>query len=88
MAAIAADPETKRWWTFADPCQEPVDSAAEGEWWTPAEEVFHPTDADREPPSPGQHPAVPSEPLRVWYIATSAERIRTTRFMSAGPPLA
>jgi len=42
MAAIAADPETKRWWTFADPGQEPVDSAAEGEWWTPAEEVFHP----------------------------------------------
>ena len=40
--AIAADPETKRWWTFTDPCQEPVDSAAEGEWWAPADEVFHP----------------------------------------------
>ena len=40
-AAIAADPETKRWWTFTDPCQEPVESAAEGEWWAPMEEVFH-----------------------------------------------
>ncbi len=40
-AAIAADPETKRWWQFTDPCQQPVDSAAEGEWWAPMEEVFH-----------------------------------------------
>lgn len=40
-AAIAGDAETKRWWTFTDPCQQPVSSAAEGEWWAPMEEVFH-----------------------------------------------
>ena len=40
-AAIAADPETQRWWTFTDPCQQPVESAADGEWWAPLEEVFH-----------------------------------------------
>lgn len=41
MAAIAADPTTRRWWQLTDPCQRPVESAAEGEWWAPAEEVFH-----------------------------------------------
>lgn len=41
VAAVAADPETQRWWTFTDPCQEPVTTAAPGEWWAPADEVFH-----------------------------------------------
>jgi L-rhamnose mutarotase len=41
MARVAADPETQRWWTFTDPCQQPVDTAAAGEWWAPMEEVFH-----------------------------------------------
>lgn len=41
MAHIAADPETQRWWTFTDPCQQPVDTAAAGEWWAPMAEVFH-----------------------------------------------
>jgi L-rhamnose mutarotase len=41
MAAIAADETTRRWWQLTDPCQQPVASAAEGEWWAPAEEVFH-----------------------------------------------
>ncbi len=40
-ACIAADDETRRWWALTDPCQQPLDSAAEGEWWAPAEEVFH-----------------------------------------------
>ena len=40
-ARIAADPETQRWWQLTDPCQQPLDTAVEGEWWTPAEEVFH-----------------------------------------------
>lgn len=40
-ALMAADPETQRWWSFTDPCQQPVETAAEGEWWAPAEEVFH-----------------------------------------------
>jgi L-rhamnose mutarotase len=40
-ARIAADPETRRWWQVTDPCQQPLGTAAEGEWWAPAEEVFH-----------------------------------------------
>ena len=41
MAAIADDEPTRRWWQLTDPCQQPLDSAAEGEWWAPAEELFH-----------------------------------------------
>jgi L-rhamnose mutarotase len=38
---IAADPDTQRWWQLTDPMQEPLTTAAEGEWWAPAAEVFH-----------------------------------------------
>lgn len=41
VAKIAADPETRRWWTLTDPCQQPLDTTSDGEWWAPAEEVFH-----------------------------------------------
>jgi L-rhamnose mutarotase len=41
QAEIAADPETQRWWQLTDPMQEPLKTAAEGEWWASAEEVFH-----------------------------------------------
>jgi L-rhamnose mutarotase len=41
MAAIAADPETQRWWTFTDPCQRPLASRAPGEHWAPMQAVFH-----------------------------------------------
>lgn len=41
MAAMAADPETQRWWSICDPMQIPLDTRAEGEWWASAEEVFH-----------------------------------------------
>ncbi|KRF42966.1 L-rhamnose mutarotase [Paenibacillus sp. Soil787] len=41
MANMAADPKTQAWWKLTDPCQEPLDSAAEGEWWASMEEVFH-----------------------------------------------
>jgi L-rhamnose mutarotase len=41
MARVAADPETQRWWALTDPCQQPLDTAAEGERWVPTEEVFH-----------------------------------------------
>jgi L-rhamnose mutarotase len=41
MAKMAADPETKRWWSFTDPCQEALDSRAPGEWWAGMEELFH-----------------------------------------------
>ena len=38
MAAMAADPETQRWWKITDPMQE---SLTEGTWWTPIPEVYH-----------------------------------------------
>jgi len=41
LAEIGLDETTRRWWAFTDPCQQPVDSATEGQWWAPAEEVFH-----------------------------------------------
>ena len=41
MAAMAADPATQRWWQLTDPCQQPVDTAHDGQWWAPMEEVFH-----------------------------------------------
>ena len=40
-AAIAADPETQRWWTVTDPMQQPLASVADGGWWASTEEVFH-----------------------------------------------
>ena len=41
MGKMAADPLTQKWWDVCKPCQEPVDTRAEGEWWTELEEVFH-----------------------------------------------
>jgi L-rhamnose mutarotase len=41
MAAIAADPETQRWWTFCSPCQIPLPSRAPGEHWAMMAPVFH-----------------------------------------------
>ena len=41
MAKMAADPLTREWWKVTDPCQQPVDSAGEGEWWCNMEEMFH-----------------------------------------------
>lgn len=41
MAAMAADPNTQKWWAVCKPCQEPLPDIAEGEWWADMEEVFH-----------------------------------------------
>jgi L-rhamnose mutarotase len=41
MAKMAADPKTQEWWRLTDPCQEPLESRAPGEWWAKMEEVFH-----------------------------------------------
>jgi L-rhamnose mutarotase len=41
MRKMAADPATQRWWAIMEPMQEPVASAAAGEWWAPMAEVFH-----------------------------------------------
>ena len=40
-AKMADDPETQRWWTLTDPCQNPLESRKSGEFWAPMEEVFH-----------------------------------------------
>lgn len=40
-ARMAADSETKRWWTVTDPCQEPLPTRNEGEFWAMMEEIFH-----------------------------------------------
>jgi len=41
MAKMAADPETQRWWDVCMPCQQPLETRAQGEWWATMEEVFH-----------------------------------------------
>ena len=41
MATLGQDEQTRQWWTLTDPCQEPVESAADGVWWAPMDEVFH-----------------------------------------------
>jgi L-rhamnose mutarotase len=41
MAKMAADPETQRWWSVCEPCQQPLETRAPGEWWAGMEEVFH-----------------------------------------------
>ena len=41
MAKMAADPKTQEWWSYCEPCQEPLETRAEGEWWANMEELFH-----------------------------------------------
>jgi len=41
MATMAADPVTQDWWSHCKPCQQPLETAADGEWWANMEEVFH-----------------------------------------------
>jgi len=41
MAKMAANQMTQKWWGLCKPCQEPLETRAEGEWWADMEEVFH-----------------------------------------------
>jgi len=41
MARMAEHEPTRRWWKICGPCQNPLESRAEGEWWAMMEEVFH-----------------------------------------------
>ena len=41
MAKMAADPKTQAWWALCEPCQQPLDDRAPGEWWAGMDEVFH-----------------------------------------------
>ncbi|MFB3786709.1 MAG: L-rhamnose mutarotase [bacterium] len=38
---MAADPGTRKWWSFCSHCQKPLDTRSEGEWWSSREEVCH-----------------------------------------------
>lgn len=41
MAKLNAIEEHQKWLDFTAGCQQPVDSAKEGEWWAPMEDIFH-----------------------------------------------
>jgi L-rhamnose mutarotase len=41
MALMAEHEPTREWWSFTDPCQSPLASAAPDEKWASMEEVFH-----------------------------------------------
>jgi L-rhamnose mutarotase len=41
MAAMAADPETQRWWALTDALQEPLPDREPGAWWKTMAEIFH-----------------------------------------------
>lgn len=41
MKKMGEDPMTQKWWKETDPCQMPVEDAAEGVWWADMEEVYH-----------------------------------------------
>ena len=41
MAAMAADPETRRWWAIMDAMQEPLPDREPGTWWKTIPEIFH-----------------------------------------------
>lgn len=38
---MAEDKTTQEWWAVCKPCQQPLETRAEGEWWSVMEELFH-----------------------------------------------
>lgn len=48
LATIRADPESQRWWTFTDPCQEPWPQSGTGDRWLDLPEVWHLSDEPRD----------------------------------------
>lgn len=41
MAAMAADPETQRWWTYCMPLQRSIPERPDDAWWLDLPELFH-----------------------------------------------
>lgn len=41
MAKLSSIEEHQKWLDFTAVCQQPVDSAKEGEWWAPMDNIFH-----------------------------------------------
>ena len=41
MARLGAMEVTQRWLALTNPCQQPLDTAAAGEWWSFLPEIYH-----------------------------------------------
>jgi L-rhamnose mutarotase len=41
MNRMAADPETKRWWSVVKPLMEPIETCKPGEFWADMVEIFY-----------------------------------------------
>lgn len=41
MKKMADNPLNQKWWDCCNPCQQPLETRAAGEWWANMEEVFH-----------------------------------------------
>ena len=41
MRKMSEDAMNQKWWSYCNPCQEPLETREEGEWWANMEEVFH-----------------------------------------------
>ncbi|MBQ2954912.1 MAG: L-rhamnose mutarotase [Clostridia bacterium] len=41
MAKLNANEEHQKWLEYTAVCQQPVDSAEDGEWWAPMNDIFH-----------------------------------------------
>jgi L-rhamnose mutarotase len=41
MRKMGADAATRKWWSVCEPCQDPIETRAAGEWWAQMTEVFH-----------------------------------------------
>jgi len=41
MKKMAADETTKKWWSFCEPCQKPLQNKLPNEWWSVMRETWH-----------------------------------------------
>jgi L-rhamnose mutarotase len=41
MVAMAADPETQKWWDVVKPLMQPLENRNPGEFWSDMQEIFH-----------------------------------------------
>lgn len=51
LKTIEADPETRRWWTFTDPCQAPWPDSETGSRWLDLPEIWHLAETPAETPA-------------------------------------
>lgn len=41
MKKMSENKIIQKWWEQTDPCQNPIDTASNGEWWVNMEEIYH-----------------------------------------------